>query len=59
MRLAVRLQQNLIFLMWEIDREPTADALNKLQAAVEQTNQVLYQLKEELIIVPNDYNHVF
>ncbi|MEH2040908.1 hypothetical protein [Nostoc sp.] len=55
LRLAVRLQQNLIYLMWEIDRESTADALNSFQAAVEQTNQVLYQLKEELIIVPNDY----
>ncbi|MBD2605407.1 ParM/StbA family protein [Scytonema hofmannii FACHB-248] len=42
--------------MWEIDREPTADALKKFQAAVEQTNQVLYELKEELIIVPDDYN---
>ena len=55
LRLAVRLQQNLIYLMWEIDRESTADALNRFQTAVEQTNQVLYQLKEELIIVPDDY----
>jgi len=55
LRLAVRLQQNVIYLMWEIDREPTADALNRFQAAVEQTNQVLEQLKEELIIVPDDY----
>jgi plasmid segregation protein ParM len=55
LRLAVRLQQNLIFLMWEIDREPTVDALNSFQSAVEQTNQVLLQLQEELIIVPDDY----
>ena len=55
LRLALRLQQNLIYLMWEIDREPTADTLNEFQAAVEQTNQVLEQLQEELIIVPNDY----
>ncbi len=55
LRLAVRLQQNVIYLMWEIDREPTAETLNRFQAAVEQTNQVLNQLKEELIIVPNDY----
>jgi cell division GTPase FtsZ/gas vesicle protein len=55
LRLAVRLQQNVIYLMWEIDREPTADALNRFLAAVEQTNQVLGQLKEELIIVPDDY----
>ncbi len=56
LRLAVRLQQNLISLMWEIDRKPTADALNTFQAAVQQTNQVLSQLEEELIIVPNDYS---
>lgn len=55
LRLAVRLQQNIISLMWEIDRKPTADALKRFQAAVEQTNQVLYQLKEEVIIVPDDY----
>ncbi|MBC1217852.1 hypothetical protein GNE08_27035 (plasmid) [Trichormus variabilis ARAD] len=55
LRLAVRLQQNLIFLMWEIDREPTVNALNSFQSAVEQTNQVLSQLQEELIIVPDDY----
>ncbi|MBD2458866.1 hypothetical protein H6G80_33030 [Nostoc sp. FACHB-87] len=55
LRLAVRLQQNLIFLMWEIDREPTVDALTSFQTAVEQTNQVLSQLQEELIIVPYDY----
>ncbi|MBH8552398.1 hypothetical protein I8751_08420 [Nostocaceae cyanobacterium CENA357] len=55
LRLAVRLQQNLISLMWEIDREPTTDSLNRFKAAVEQTNQVLYELKEELIIVPDDY----
>ncbi|MEH2382940.1 MAG: hypothetical protein V7K27_29315 [Nostoc sp.] len=55
LRLAVRLQQNLIYLMLEIDRESTTDALNRFQAAVEQTNKVLYLLKEELIIVPNDY----
>ncbi len=55
LRLAIRLQQSLISLMWEIDREPTTDALNRFQAAVEQTNQVLEQLKEELIIVPDDY----
>ncbi|MBD2694149.1 ParM/StbA family protein [Anabaena catenula FACHB-362] len=55
LRVALLLQQNLIYLMWEIDREPTADTLNKFQTAVEQTNQVLEQLQEELIIVPNDY----
>ncbi|MDP5017986.1 MAG: hypothetical protein NWQ43_11890 [Dolichospermum sp.] len=55
LRLAVRLQQSLISLMWEIDKEPTAEILNQFKVAVEQTNYVLYQLNEELIIVPSDY----
>ncbi|ALB40190.1 MULTISPECIES: hypothetical protein [Nostocales] len=55
LRLALRLQQSLIYLMWEIDKEPTAEILNQFKLAVEQTNYVLYQLNEELIIVPSDY----
>ena len=55
LRLAVRLQQNLISLMWKIDREPTEVALKKFIAAVEVTNTVLCQLSEELIVVPSDY----
>lgn len=55
LRLAVQLQQNLLILMWEIDTEPTTDTLKRFQAAVEQTNQVLEQLQEELIVVPEDY----
>ena len=55
LRLAVRLQQSLIYLMWEIEKEPTAEILNQFKVAVEQTNYVLYQLNEELIIVPSDY----
>ena len=55
LRMVLLLQQNLIYLMWEIDREPTADTLNEFQTAIERTNQVLEQLQEELIIVPNDY----
>lgn len=55
LRLAVRLQQSLIYLMWEIDKAPTAEILNQFKVAVEQTNYVLYQLNEELIIVPSDY----
>ncbi len=55
LRLAVQLQQNLLILMWEIDREPTTDTLKRFQAAVEQTNQVLEQLQEDLIVVPEDY----
>lgn len=55
LRLAVRLQQNLITLMWEIDREPTETVLKKFVQAVELTNHVLDQSKEELICVPSDY----
>jgi len=55
LRLAVRLQQNLISLMWDIDREPTEDVLKKFMQAVELTNNVLLPLNEELIFVPGDY----
>lgn len=55
LRLTVRLQQNLISLMWEIDREPTEVALKKFIEAVDLTNTVLCQLNEELIFVPSDY----
>lgn len=55
LRLAVRLQQNLISLMWDIDREPTEDVLKKFMQAVELTNNVLLPLNEELIFVPSDY----
>jgi len=55
LRLAVRLQQNLISLMWEIDREPTENALKKFVQAVDLTNHVLSQNNEELISVPSDY----
>jgi gas vesicle protein len=55
LRLAVRLQQNLISLMWDIDREPTEDVLKKFMQAVELTNNVLCELNEELIFVPSDY----
>ncbi|WP_427160750.1 ParM/StbA family protein [Aliinostoc sp. HNIBRCY26] len=52
---AIRLQQHLMSLMWEIDKEPRGDTLNKFKVAVEQTNKALSQLDEELIIVPPDY----
>lgn len=55
LRLAVRLQQHLISLMWEIDREPTENALKKFIQAVEMTNNVLCQINEELIFIPSDY----
>lgn len=55
LRLAVRLQQSLISLMWDIDREPTEKALKKFVKAVELTNTVLCKINEELICVPSDY----
>lgn len=55
LRLAVRLQQNLIALMWEIDREPTELGLKKLVNAVDLTNNILRPLNEEPILVPSDY----
>ena len=55
LRLAVRLQQNLIALMLEIDKEPTETALKKFVQAVELTNHVLSQSNEELIYIPSDY----
>ncbi|WP_292846741.1 dynamin family protein [Nostoc sp. NMS8] len=55
MRLAVRLQHSLISLMWDIDREPTEDALKAFVNAVELTNNVLCKINEELICVPSDY----
>ncbi|MEH2255608.1 dynamin family protein [Nostoc sp.] len=55
LRLAVRLQHNLICLMWAIDREPTEAALKEFINAVELTNNVLCKINEELICVPSDY----
>lgn len=55
LRLAVRLQHNLISLMWKIDREPTEVVLKKFIKAVDLTNNVLCQINEELIFVPSDY----
>ncbi|AFZ27492.1 dynamin family protein [Cylindrospermum stagnale PCC 7417] len=55
LRLAVRLQQSLIYLMWEIDREPTVDVLKQFIGAVEHTNNVLSRINEELVSVPSDY----
>lgn len=55
LRLAVRLQQNLIYLMWDIDKDPTEAALKKFVNAVELTNNVLSKINEELICVPSDY----
>lgn len=55
LRLALRLQHDLIELMYAIDREPTEAALKEFVAAVELTNTVLRQLQEKLIPIPSDY----
>lgn len=55
LRLALRLQHDLIELMYAIDREPTEAALKQFVAAVELTNTVLRQLQAESIQIPSDY----
>ncbi len=55
LRLALRLQQNLLLLMQAIDSEPSTEALNNFREAVDVTNNVLYQLNEELIVISVDY----
>ncbi|MDX2240512.1 MAG: hypothetical protein NW224_07505 [Leptolyngbyaceae cyanobacterium bins.302] len=55
LRLAIRLQQSLYVLMWDIDNKPTYDALMDFEQAVEATNRVLSELSEETIQIPNKY----
>jgi gas vesicle protein len=55
LRLAIRLQQSLHTLMFEIDEQPTKEALLKFEQAVLATNTVLFKLKEELFEVPIIY----
>lgn len=55
LRLALRLQQHLILLMADIDREPSIPALQSFQEAVDVTNEVLCEVNEELIFIPSYY----
>jgi plasmid segregation protein ParM len=55
LRLALRLQQSLYVLMYDIDERPTRQALVNLEEAVVATNQVLRELKEEPIQIPAKY----
>ncbi|MBD1907486.1 hypothetical protein NDI37_24890 [Funiculus sociatus GB2-A5] len=55
LRLAIRLQQSLYMLMWDIDDKPTYNALIGLEEAVAATNKVLFELNEESIQIPNKY----
>lgn len=54
-RLAIRLQQSLYMLMWDIDDKPTYDALIDFEKAVAATNEILSELNEEPIQIPNKY----
>ncbi|ARV60692.1 hypothetical protein BZZ01_20585 [Nostocales cyanobacterium HT-58-2] len=55
LRIAIRLQQSLYMLMWDIDNKPTYDALIDFEEAVVATNKVLSELNEEPIQIPNKY----
>lgn len=55
LRLAIRLQQSLYTLMWDIDEQPTNKALVEFEKAILATNTVLFELKEEFIQVPDRY----
>lgn len=55
LRLAIRLQQGMYMLMWDIDARPTRQALINFEEAVTATNQVLRELKEEPIQIPAKY----
>lgn len=52
---AVKLHQCVISLMCEIDREATAESIHDLKSLVEEANQFLKEIKENLIIIPDDY----
>jgi gas vesicle protein len=55
LRLAIRLQQCLYTLMWDIDDNPTHKSLVEFEKAVLATNIVLFELREEFIQVPDKY----
>ncbi len=55
LRLAIRLQQGLYALMWNIDDNPTHESLVEFEKAVLATNTVLFELREEFIQVPDKY----
>lgn len=55
LHLAIRLQQSLYTLMWNIDEKPTSEGLRDFSVAVECTNKVLTALNEEVICIPNRY----
>lgn len=55
LRIAIRLQQSLYMLMWDLDDKPTYDALIDFEKAVVATNEILSELNEEPIQIPNKY----
>ena len=55
LHLAVRLQNELIFLMESIDKNPSLEILAEFKKAVVLTNYVLEQLNESLVPVSQEY----
>jgi hypothetical protein len=53
--LAIRLQNDLVSLMQEIDGNPSFEVLIQLRKAIEQTNVVLRQLGENPVSISQDY----
>lgn len=51
----VELHQSVISLMCEIHREATVESIDNFKSLVEEANQFLEEIKENLIIIPNDY----
>lgn len=53
--IAIELQNKIILLMLDVDKNPSSDALNQLKVAIKATNQVLSQLNRSLIPICDDY----
>jgi plasmid segregation protein ParM len=54
-KLAVELHQSIISLMCEITREATTESMDDLKSLVKKANEFLEEIKENLIIIPDDY----
>lgn len=54
-RVVVRYQQDLISLMFDIDANPSREALREFHQAIFTINRVLVNLGEEQIAMPSDY----
>jgi plasmid segregation protein ParM len=56
---AVELHQSVISLMCEIHIEATEESIDELKSLVEEANQFLEEIKENLIIISDDYYETF